>query len=123
MISSAASIILFLLWIIYLGLLAYTIYKVYPLKSKGSYSKKIVKEVIIIAGLQILIFVLWILFYYFITNLAMVFLLTIVDMVLVLNMILTVEKLDYDPLNSYIPYLYSFSIISIIVYWLWIMNL
>ena len=123
MISSAASIILFLLWIIYLGLLAYTIYKVYPLKSKGSYSKKIVKEVIIIAGLQILIFVLWILFYYFITNLAMVFLLTIVDMVLVLNMILTVEKLDYDPLNSYIPYLYSFSIISRIVYWLWIMNL
>lgn len=123
MISSAASIILFLLWIIYLGLLAYTIYKVYPLKSKGSYSKKIVKEVIIIAGLQILIFVLWIIFYYFITNLAMVFLLTIVDMVLVLNMILTVEKLDYDPLNSYIPYLYSFSIISIIVYWLWIMNL
>ena len=123
MISSAASIILFLLWIIYLGLLAYTIYKVYPLKSKGSYSKKIVKEVIIIAGLQILIFVLWILFYYFITNLAMVFLLTIVDMVLVLNMILTVEKLDYDPLNSYIPYLYSLSIISIIVYWLWIMYL
>ncbi|CDM67890.1 putative membrane protein [Clostridium bornimense] len=123
MISSAASIILFLLWIIYLGLLAYTIYKVYPLKSKGSYSKKIVKEVIIIAGLQILIFVLWIIFYYFITNLAMVFLLTILDMVLVLNMILTVEKLDYDPLNSYIPYLYSFSIISIIVYWLWIMNL
>lgn len=123
MISSAASIILFLLWIIYLGLLAYTIYKVYPLKNKGSYSKKLVKEVIIIAGLQILIFALWLIFYYFIINLAMVFLLTIVDMILVLNMILTVEKLDYDPLNSYIPYLYSFSIISIIVYWLWIMNL
>ncbi|MBU5315010.1 hypothetical protein KQI30_01815 [Clostridium bornimense] len=123
MINSAASIILFLLWIIYLALLAYTIYKVYSLKNKSSYSNKLVKEVIITAGLQIFIFILWILFYYFITNLAMVFLLTIIDMILVLNMILTVAKLDYDPLNSYIPYLYSFSIISIIVYWLWIMNL
>ena len=123
MINSAASIILFLLWIIYLALLAYTIYKVYSLKNKSSYSKRLVKEVIITAGLQIFIFILWILFYYFITNLAMVFLLTIIDMILVLNMILTVAKLDYDPLNSYIPYLYSFSIISIIVYWLWIMNL
>ncbi|WP_294360208.1 hypothetical protein, partial [uncultured Clostridium sp.] len=79
MINSAASIILFLLWIIYLALLAYTIYKVYSLKNKSSYSNKLVKEVIITAGLQIFIFILWILFYYFITNLAMVFLLTIID--------------------------------------------
>ena len=123
MISSAASIIIFLLWIIYLGLLAYTIYKIYPLKRDDSYSKKLVKEVLIISGLQIAIFILWIIFYYFITNLAMMFLLTVIDMILVVNMILTVEKLNYDSLDSYIPYLYSFSIISIVVYWLWIMNL